>query len=286
LEEALSRYVEALTGRNVSPLTLRAYAADVRQFCAWLHENNVAVSRPDQVQRQDLREYLAALARQARSGVTRARKLAAMRGYFAFLAGEGYIPASPVQGIETPKKEKTGRTILRLDEYTKLLSLAGANPRDFCILTVFLQTGLRVSELCDLRTGDVDLLARTLTVQSGKGQKARAIALEKKALQALKGYLNTRPRALEERLFLNYRGEPLGERGVRKLVAKYLAAAGITKKASPHSLRHTFATYKAEKGVSPFQLQEWLGHASLNTTQIYVHMAKQNGRKVMEATSL
>jgi len=286
LEEGLARYVEALTGRNVSPLTLRAYAADVRQFCMWLRATNVAVSRPDQVQRQDLREYLAELARQGRSGVTRARKLAALRGYFAFLLGEGCVPTSPVHGIETPKKEKTGRTTLRLDEYTKLLSLAGGHPRDFCILTVFLQTGLRVSELCDLRTGDVDLIAHTLTVVAGKGQKARTIALEKKALQALKGYLNARPRVLEERLFLNYRGEPLGERGVRKLVAKYLAAAGITKKASPHSLRHTFATYKAEKGVSPFQLQEWLGHASLNTTQIYVHMARQNGKKVMEATSL
>ena len=178
LEAALSRYVEALTGRNVSPLTLRAYAADVRQFCVWLRQNNIAVSRPDQVQRQDLREYLAELARQGRSGVTRARTLAALRGYFAFLVGEGDLPTSPVQGIETPKKERTGRTILRLDEYTKFLSLAGSNPRDFCILTVFLQTGLRVSELCDLRLNDVDLISRTLTVQSGKGQKARTIALE------------------------------------------------------------------------------------------------------------
>jgi len=195
---------------------------------------------------------------------------------------EGELPTSPVQGIETPKKEKPGRTILRLDEYTKLQSLAGGHRRDFCILPVFLQTGLRVSELCALRLGDVDLIAPTLTIKSGKGQKAHTIALEKKAIQALKGSVTTRPAALEERLFLNYRGE----RGVRKLVAKYLRGVGITKKASPHSLRHIFATYKAEKGVSPFQLQEWLGLASLNTTQIYVHMANQNGHTVMEATSL
>jgi len=82
------------------------------------------------------------------------------------------------------------------------------------------------------------------------------------------------------------RHEPIGQRGVRKLVAKYREKAGITKKASPHSLRHTFATYKAEKGVSPFQLQQWLGHANLNTTQIYVHIGRQNARKVMEQTSL
>jgi site-specific recombinase XerD len=89
-----------------------------------------------------------------------------------------------------------------------------------------------------------------------------------------------------DQLFVNRDGAPPGARGVRKLVAKYLKAAGITKKASPHTFRHTFGTYKAEKGVSPFQLKEWLGHASLNTTQIYVHMARANAKKVMEATSL
>jgi integrase/recombinase XerC len=94
------------------------------------------------------------------------------------------------------------------------------------------------------------------------------------------------PEGSTEQLFLNYKGEPISERGVRKLVVKYTKAAGITKKASCHTLRHTFATYKAEKGVSPFQLQQWLGHANLNTTQIYVHLGKQNARKIMQETSL
>jgi site-specific recombinase XerD len=114
----------------------------------------------------------------------------------------------------------------------------------------------------------------------------REIELEKKGLDAIKNYLAIRPQTFEDRLFLNYQGQPLGERGVRKLVRKYKDQAGITKRASPHSLRHTFATAKAEKGVSPFQLQRWLGHANLNTTQIYVHIGRQNARKVMEATSL
>ena len=89
-----------------------------------------------------------------------------------------------------------------------------------------------------------------------------------------------------EELFLNYQGEPLSDRGVRKMLAKYLKAAGITKPISPHSLRHTFATRKAERGVSAFQLKEWLGHSRLDTTQIYVHMSKTNAKKQMEATSL
>jgi site-specific recombinase XerD len=85
---------------------------------------------------------------------------------------------------------------------------------------------------------------------------------------------------------VNYQGEPISERGIRKLVVKYRKEAGITKKASCHTLRHTFATYKAEKGVSPFQLQQWLGHANLNTTQIYVHLGKQNAKKIMQDTTL
>src|SRR5213593_2773787 len=87
-------------------------------------------------------------------------------------------------------------------------------------------------------------------------------------------------------LHLNYQDEPISERGIRKLVVKYRKNAGITKRASCHTLRHTFATYKAERGVSPFQLQQWLGHANLNTTQIYVHLGKQNAKKIMEQTSL
>ena len=110
--------------------------------------------------------------------------------------------------------------------------------------------------------------------------------LEKKGIHAPKSYLAIRPESIATRVFLNYQGEPISERGIRKLVVKYRKEAGITKKASCHTLRHTFATYKAEKGVSPFQLQQWLGHANLNTTQIYVHLGKQNAKKIMQDTNL
>jgi site-specific recombinase XerD len=163
--------------------------------------------------------------------------------------------------------------------------LAGANPRDYAILQVFLQTGIRVSELAHLTIEDIDFIKPAITVR-GKGNQQRKIALEKKGIHALKSYLSLRPDSISRRVFLNYQGEPISERGIRKLVVKYRKEAGITKKASCHTLRHTFATYKAEKGVSPFQLQQWLGHANLNTTQIYVHLGKQNAKKIMEQTSL
>jgi integrase/recombinase XerC len=211
--------------------------------------------------------------------------MSAIREYFRFLEGIGVITKSPTTGIETPKREKNGRQVLRSDEYTKMLSLAGANPRDYAILQVFLQTGIRVSELANLKIDDIDFIKPSITVR-GKGKQEREIALEKKGIHALKSYLAVRVESFSPRAFLNYQGEPISERGIRKLVVKYRKEAGITKKASCHTLRHTFATYKAEKGVSAFQLQQWLGHANLNTTQIYVHLGKQNARKVMENTSL
>jgi integrase/recombinase XerC len=285
LEKGLAVFLDALTGKNRSQATIRAYQTDLLPFIHFLHDTNVLIATPQDVQKVDVLEYFSFLAKKDLTGVTRARKMSAIREYFRFLEGLGHIPKSPTAGVETPKRERNTRQFLRSDEYTKMLSLAGANPRDYAILQVFLQTGIRVSELAHLRMNDVDFLKPSLTVR-GKGKVSREIALEKKGLQALKSYLAVRPEGLSERLFLNYKGEPISERGIRKLVVKYTKAAGITKKVSCHTLRHTFATYKAEKGVSPFQLQQWLGHANLNTTQIYVHLGKQNAKKIMEQTSL
>ena len=285
LEKALALFVDSLFGKNRSQATIRAYQTDLLQLIHFLHDTDVLMATPQDVQKVDILDYFSHLAKKALTGVARARKMSAIREYFRFLEGLGQIAKSPTTGVETPKRERNTRQFLRSDEYTKMLSLAGANPRDYAMLQVFLQTGIRVSELAHLTMNDVDFLKPSLAVR-GKGKVSREIALEKKGLQALKSYLAVRPDSLSERLFLNYKGEPISERGIRKLVVKYTKAAGITKKVSCHTLRHTFATCKAEKGVSPFQLQQWLGHANLNTTQIYVHLGKQNAKKLMEQTSL
>jgi integrase/recombinase XerC len=285
LEKGLAAFLDAMLGKNRSSATLRAYRTDILQFISFLHENNVAITHVVDVEKVDVLEYLAALARKGLTGVARARKVSAIREYFRFLEGVGIIERSPTAGIDTPKREKHTRQYLRSDEFTKMLSLAGASPRDYAILQVFLQTGIRVSELASLTIADIDFIKPAIRVR-GKGNQEREIVLEKRGVQALKNYLTIRQESLTDTLFLNYKGEPISERGVRKLVVKYRKNAGITKRASCHTLRHTFATYKAEKGVSPFQLQQWLGHANLNTTQIYVHLGKQNAKKIMEQTSL
>jgi site-specific recombinase XerD len=256
------------------------------QFLSWLSENDLIVTSPADVTKSHVSEYLAHLSDQGLSGRTRARKLAAIKEYFCFLVARGLIPVSPAETMTAPKRERNGRTYLTVAEYTRLLSLAGSNPRNYAILQVFLQTSIRISELCNLTLSDVDLADRTLTIRQGKGMSDRTIELEKKGYQAIKNYLRSRPQSLGDVLFLNYQAEPLSERGVQKLLQKYVKLSGITKKISPHSLRHTFATYTAERGVSPYQLQQWLGHRNFNTTQIYVHLGKQNARRAMEFTSL
>jgi len=286
LENSAAAFLRGLAGRNLSAQTHRAYETDVRQFTTWLRETNGVIERPDQITRLDLVEYLAHLAGRQLTGVSRARKVAALREYFRFLEANDVIARSPMQGIDTPKREQRGRNYLSSEEYNRVLAAAGANPRDFCILTLFLQTGVRISELCALTLTEVDIKGGTLTVREGKGQQAREIALERKAIAALKAWTRARPAGLGRQLFTNYRDEALSEWGVRKLLAKYLKAAGIARKITPHSLRHTFASHKARQGVSAFMLKDLLGHKNIATTQIYVHLEKQDVRKVMEATSL
>ena len=285
-ETTLSGFLTTLTAKNRSAATLRAYHTDINQFLRFVEDTDSTVASPADIDRTHLADYLADLGHQGVSGVSRARKMAALREYFRYLIETDVLTKSPATGIATPKKERTVRGYLRPEEYTKLLSLAGGHPRDYALLQVFLQTGLRVSELCALTLDDLDFAGATLHVRVGKGQTARDIPLEKKAIQALKSYLAVRPHASHQEIFLNYTDEPISERGVRKLVTKYVAAAGITKRVSCHGLRHTFATQKAEKGVSAYQLQAWLGHQNLATTQIYVHLGQQNAKKAMEATSL
>lgn len=287
LREGSRAFLRTLEGRNASPQTIRAYTTSLTQFLGWLAQTYPGGLRADEVQQGDIEEYLTALARRGLSGVTRANRLAAIRELFRFLVKRGLISASPAFDIAMPRREKRGRVWLRPDEYTKLLSAAGGHPRDFCILQLFLQTGLRVSELCALDVDDVDLTGKLLHVLHGKGQQARDIPLEKKAIRALKTWLDLRGfLPLTPALFTNRYDQRLSDRSVRELLTTYREAAGISKRATPHSLRHTFASYKAKAGVPLPMLKDMLGHARLSTTQIYTHTDQLDAHKVMEGTSL
>ena len=284
-ETTLQSFERALEAKNRSRATIAAYRSDLNQFFRWLAENNVVASQPDRIERADILDYFSSLARRNVSGTSRARKLAAIREYFRHLVEAERLPKSPTAGIETPKREKKVRTYLQPEEYRAMLAEAGNDPRDYAILQVFPQTGVRVAEPCQLRIEDIHFAGRKLYVR-GKGMADRHIDLEKKVVQAIKNYLAARPQVPYEQLFLNCDGEPIGGRGVRKIVSKYHKAAEIKRRTSPHTLRHTFATMKNRKGINTFQLQVWLGHASVATTQIYVHLDEQEANRLMEATSL
>jgi integrase/recombinase XerC len=284
LHTALTGFLNSLTARNTSRHTRIAYQTDLRQFFTWLIENDVTVSAPIHISRGHIIEYLAFLAQQGRSGVTRARKLAAIREYFKYLVAEELLPVSPASTIAMPKKERKSRVFLREDEYMKLLNAAAGNSRGYAILQLFLQTGIRVAELVGLTLSDIDLDQGEMLI-NGKGSKQRTIYLEKKTTRALKSYLTVRLRSFDQHLFLNYQGTGLSVRGVMDIVEKYGKAAGITKKFSCHSLRHTCATYKAKKGYMPRDLQQLLGHEKPETSFIYVHLAN-DPKKLMQQTSL
>jgi integrase/recombinase XerC len=286
LDLLLGNYIDTLAGSNLSVNTASAYLTDIKQFIAYLSATDTTAIYPQNVTRRHVTEYLSYLADLGRTGVTRGRKLAAIREFFKYLIAEKIITQSPAQTVTMPKKEKRTRVFLRVDEYTKMLSVAGRDPRDFAILQIFLQTGIRVSEMANLRVSDIGLEERVLRVTEGKGKKEREIPLEKNGIAAIKSYLKVRSDTTDTHMFLNYEGSGLSTRGIKKVVEKYKRLAGITKKDSCHSLRHTFATYKAMQGVNAFQLQEWLGHEDIGTSQIYVHLGNINAHALMERTAL
>jgi integrase/recombinase XerD len=283
---SLEGYLRYLDGRNCSPSTLRAYAVDLAQFISWLMSSFPADIEPGDVQRSDIEDYLFTLSRNGLSGKTRARKLAAIRQFFRYLKAHSRISSSPAADIEAPRKEQRQQVWLQPDEYNAMAAASAANPRDRAILQVFLQTGVRISELCELRVSDIDFGQKTLTVRQGKGQKARVIELEAKGIAALRLWLRLRGEPETDHLFLNRFNQPFSDRGVRDLVTKYRVAAGITKKATPHSFRRTFADYKARNGITLPELMDWLGHEKLSTTQGYINPNSVNKQKRMEKTSL
>ncbi len=284
-EQNIISFLQELEGGNKSTLTLTAYKTDLKQFFEWLSENDATVTIPEQVTRGHVNEYLAFLSSLGRSGVTRARKLAALKSFFTYMKDEHIIASSPADTIHMPNKERKRKVVLRTDEYSRMLSEAGGNPRDFAILQLFLQTGIRVSELVAITVPDLDRQSHVLKVH-GKGNKERDIPLEKKSVQAVKSYLSVRSESQDQHLFLNYSNDGLSIRGVRKIVDKYLKKAGITKQISCHGLRRTFGSAKAGKGMNAFQLQKLMGHERITTTIAYVEIGQEELRRAMEATSL
>jgi len=274
--------------RGLSDRTLAAYARDLTRWARFLDARGIG--SPDAVTPGHLRDWIFGLkeARLAPTSIRRAQS--AVRTYYAFLLAEGSVTADPTERLESPKLGRRLPDFLSGEEVSALLDAPHPDARlfwrDRAILELLYATGVRVSELAELPLSGLDLDGGFLTV-FGKGGKERLVPVGEPALRALVRYLReVRPnldRAQgrgKDRVFLNARGSPLSRVAIWTLVKESARRAGITRKVSPHTLRHTFATHLLEGGADLAAVQELLGHADIATTQIYTHVDREYLRDV------
>lgn len=299
MNELIERYVNYLKyERNASPHTIRNYHSDLVQFRDFLAEGNKdAAVNVNTANALKIRAYLAHLFQKQEKKSSIARKLAAIRAFFKFLTREQLIAENPSAAVSTPKLDKKLPRIMTEEEMNTFLDRIAAaaqsgDPailRDRAILELLYASGLRVSELAglDLRNvnfGDAFVLVR------GKGDKERIVPFGSKAKAALDAYLPVREALLRENrtgtpaLFLNIRGRRLTTRSVDRILKRYVRLYGLNVKASPHSLRHAFASHLLAEGADLRAIQEMLGHKSLATTQKYTQVSIKQLMDVYDRT--
>jgi site-specific recombinase XerD len=289
-ERLLERYLMFLRAeRTLSAFTIRNYANDLRHLFGWLESQG---SEPLAISRLQFRAYLASM---VEGGVARGsvvRRTSTARSFYRWLRLQGLMRDDPLANVRGPKQGRRLPHVLGVEEITALIAAADgdapADLRDRALLELMYACGLRVSEAAAADLPLLDLEQRTLLVR-GKGNKERMVLMGEPARRAVASYLRDgRPRLLRARgraepaLFINRSGGRLSQRRIQLIVRKYALAAGIDARVHPHLLRHTFATHLLDGGAELRVVQELLGHANPNTTQIYLHVTEERQRKVVE----
>jgi integrase/recombinase XerC len=268
--------------RNASAHTLRSYRTDLTDFQRFLKDRGAdSLAAADT---RAVRAWLAALHARGLEATSVGRKLAALRSCFRFLVRRGVLERNPARELAGPRQPRKLVSFLPIDEATELVegrALGGAwRERDHAILELLYASGLRVSELSGLDVDAVDRAERTVRVV-GKGRKERIVPYGDAAEQALGAWLRRRG-GQPGPLFVGARGGRLGVRAVHTLVRRAARAAGLTRRVSPHTLRHTFATHLLDGGADLRMIQELLGHSRLSTTQRYTHVGAEQLMKVYD----
>jgi len=288
VDEAVERFLGYLrTVRNLSRHSLAAYGTDLLQLASFLDARGT--TDPAKVAHQDLRAWLGQVREAGRSRATIARKLAAARSLFKWLAREELIDADPAAALRTPKRDRHLPRFLSREEMERLLAAPKgdglAEVRDRAILECLYSSGVRVSELAALDDPDLDLKAGVARVM-GKGRRERLAGLGKYAVAALRGWIAARKRSPGgkggDALFRNRDGGRLSTRGIQRVVARRLAEAGLDPRISPHKIRHSFATHLLDAGADLRSVQELLGHRNLASTQVYTHVTAGRLREVYD----
>jgi integrase/recombinase XerD len=273
LIEAFLRHLEA--EKRFTGNTLSAYRNDLRQLQAYLVEQGVG---PAQADRGVITGFIVRLAERAYSPASRARKLAAVKSFFAFLYKAGKIATNPAAGIGSPRVGRHVPQTISVDEVDRLLAAPGrrSSPealRDRAMFALLYATGMRVTELVSLDLESVDIADGVLRC-TGRAGRQRALTFDDKARESLRAYLQrARPRLArddsERALFLNHRGDRLTRQGFWLLMKSYAGEAGISSTITPHTLRHSFAAHLLGRGALLREVQLKLGHANISTTQMY-----------------
>ena len=281
---AVEAFLESLEGRNASPGTIVEYRRHTTEFLAFLAGRGVEWTRPD---RSTIRAYLSELADRELAASSVAGRLAAIRSLYRHALRNGRIETDPLAGVRAPRRPSRLPRVLSIDEAASLVTAPrrlrshdeALARRDASMLELLYATGMRISELAGLTLDRVDLERRRLRV-TGKGNKERQLLFGTPAAAALRGYLAEGRPILAARgttgnaaVYLNANGASLSARGARLVLERWVRAAGAPKRTSPHTLRHSFATHLLEGGADLRVVQELLGHANLQTTQIYTHLS-------------
>jgi integrase/recombinase XerD len=266
--------------------TVDAYVADARRLAQWCASRGMGA--PDAVTTERAREFLYALKDLGLAPTTIRRQLSALRTYFRYLVGEGHAVRDPTERIATPKAWRRLPAVLTVAEVDRLLGAPDTGRRlgvrDRALLELAYATGMRVSELVGVTLQDL-LFEDGLVRVFGKGRKERIVPVGRRALGQVALYAREiRPHLDRGRgrgtLFLNARGGPLSRVGAWGVIKAAARRAGLTKRVTPHTLRHTFATHLLEGGADLRAVQEMLGHADLSTTQLYTHVDRDYLRSV------
>lgn len=268
-----------LIDKKYSNNTIESYENDLKKYYEFQKQRNMDIHN---IKKEDIKEYLKYLKESKMSDKSISRNISSIRTFYKFLLVEKVITKNPVEFIELPKLKKSLPTVLSTEEVSRLLDISvvdAFSARNKAMLELMYATGLRVSELVQLKKQDInfeDALLKTM----GKGSKERIIPIGDYAIEALKIYLNgyrdqLMKKKVTDALFLNNHGLPITRQGFFKIIKKLAKEKKITTPFSPHTLRHSFATHLLDCGADLRSIQELLGHSDISTTQIYTHVSNE-----------
>ena len=271
-----------LVDKGLSNNTVKAYEADISSFFQWLDNEDLKYKK---LQEDHINQYISFLFQRKMRSSSVNRKISSIKSFYIFLVKRNFVKNSPLNDLVTPKQEKYLPESMSEAEVDKLLNSPDVSNkienRDKAMIEMLYATGMRISELVNLKMTDVDM-KRCVVKVFGKGSKERLVPFGETALDSLRSYLNEREQSSSKEIFLSNRGKKMTRVAFWQRVKIYLIRENLKNSISPHTLRHAFATHLLNRGADLRSVQLLLGHSDLSTTQIYTHIAKQRLSDVLK----